>query len=230
MAHNTRNHAVAGTALLIGAAVSAFAATQAWINADATVPAGYLGGLGINGSLGFDHFVMPGGDGGDVTPLLIGSAAALAVSALLLFATRIPGLGVLWRFVALATAGLLGLTAAAGWGVVDDPLPVVADPESPAGTILGLGLSAAKFFKAVSVGPGLGLWLLTVGAAVAAIGALIPAARGRSVELPTVPVAPFQPPHHPGPMPAGWYPDQMDRRFVRFFDGVRWTEAIRPMN
>jgi hypothetical protein len=36
-AQNTRNHAVAGTALLIGAAVSAFAANQAWVSADATV-------------------------------------------------------------------------------------------------------------------------------------------------------------------------------------------------
>jgi hypothetical protein len=229
MAQNTRNHAVAGTALLIGAAVSAFAANQAWVSADATVPLGRYAGVGVTRSLGFDHFVTPGGAGGDVTPLLMGGAAALAVLALLLFATRIPGLGVLWRLVALVTAGLLGLTAAAGWGVINDPVSVLADPESSAGTILGLGLSIAEFFKAASVGPGLGLWLLTVGAVVAAIGALIPAARGRSVELPTVPVAPFQPPH-PGPMPAGWYPDQMDRRFVRFFDGVRWTDAIRPMN
>ena len=227
MAQNTRNHAVAGTALLIGAAVSAFAATQAWVSADATVPLGRYAGLGMNGSLGFDHFVTPGGSGGDVTPLLMGGAAALAVVALLLFATRIPGLGVLWRLVALATAGLLGLTAAAGWAVINDPVSVVADPESSAGTILGLGLSAAEFFTAGSVGPGLGLWLLTVGAGVAAIGALIPAARGRSVETPIAPGTAFQPPR-PDPMPAGWYPDQMDGRFVRFFDVARWTDAVRP--
>jgi hypothetical protein len=125
------------------------------------------------------------------------------------------------------TAGLLGLAAAAGWGVVDDPASVVADPESATGTILGLGVSIGEFFGVATLRPGLGLWLLTVGAGFAAIGALIPAARGRIVDAPGAPMAGY-PPSHPGPMAAGWYPDQIDGRFVRFFDGVRWTDAIRP--
>lgn len=27
---------------------------------------------------------------------------------------------------------------------------------------------------------------------------------------------------------AGWYPDQVDPRYVRWFDGQRWTEALMP--
>jgi hypothetical protein len=227
MVEDTRNHTVAGIGLLIGSAVSAFGASQAWVSLGATAPLGQNAGLGGHLSLGFDHFRTPSGDSGNLKPLLIGGAVALAVLALLLFATRIPGLGLLWRLVALMIAGLLGLTAAAGWGVINDPASVIADPESSAGPIIGLGLSIAEFFGAASVEPGLGLWLLTVGAGVAAIGALIPATRGRNVVTPSAPVAAFQSPN-PGPKPAGWYPDQMDGRFVRFFDGARWTDAVRP--
>ncbi|WP_100245452.1 DUF2510 domain-containing protein [Rhodococcus qingshengii] len=27
---------------------------------------------------------------------------------------------------------------------------------------------------------------------------------------------------------AGWYPDQIDRTRLRWFDGMRWTEATLP--
>lgn len=27
---------------------------------------------------------------------------------------------------------------------------------------------------------------------------------------------------------AGWYPDQVDPRYVRYFDGRQWTDALQP--
>jgi len=27
---------------------------------------------------------------------------------------------------------------------------------------------------------------------------------------------------------AGWYPDQVDPRYVRYFDGHQWTDALQP--
>lgn len=32
----------------------------------------------------------------------------------------------------------------------------------------------------------------------------------------------------PQAQPAGWYPDQVDVRFVRYWDGLRWTEHTQP--
>lgn len=32
----------------------------------------------------------------------------------------------------------------------------------------------------------------------------------------------------PQSVPAGWYPDQVDPRYVRWFDGTSWTDAVLP--
>lgn len=225
MGQQTRNHSVAGVALLAGAAMIAFGATQAWATG-ATPLVGRMAGLAPDGSLGFDLLLGPGGQLGDVKPLLLGGAAVLAVSALLLFLTRVPVLGVLWRLLALATVGGLGLASAAAWSVVKNPTSVLADGEWPVGQVHGMGTSVAQSFGVLDIQPGRGLWLLTIGCGVAGIGALIPAMRGRTVEVD--PSGPTGLRRAPTELPPGWYPDQLDRGLVRFFDGAKWTPATRP--
>jgi hypothetical protein len=225
MGQQTRNHSVAGVALLVGAAAIAFAATQPWITGAGALW-GRLAGITVNGSLGFDLLVAPGGEHGDVKPVLFGCAAALAVLALLLFVTRVPGLGVLWRFLALATLVLVGFTAWAAWSVVGSPASVVADPDSLPGQGLDIAVDIAETIGVATIRPGLGLWVLTIGFGVTGIGALIPASRGTgSVTDRRIPI---EPQSLGAAMPPGWYPDQFDARFVRFFDGNRWTGATQP--
>ncbi|WP_139228914.1 DUF2510 domain-containing protein [Blastococcus tunisiensis] len=180
----------------------------------------------VAGSLGFDRLLAPGGQYGNVEPLILGCAAALAVLALLLFVTRVPGLGVLWRVLALAALVLLGLTAVTAWSVVNDPASVVADPDTLAGQGFETGVALLEALGFAVVEPGVGLWLLTAGSAIAGIGVLVPATRSRTVAaLPHAVSMP--PPPGAGGLPPGWYPDQFDPRCVRFFDGRHWTGATR---
>jgi hypothetical protein len=225
MGQQTRNHSVAGVAVLAGAATIAFATTQAWVTGVATL-GGWVAGATPEGSLGFDRLIEPGNRYGDVTPLLLGGAAVLGVSALLLFVTRIPVLGILWRLLALATVLGLGVISVPAWGAVNDPATMAADPTSHSGRALGLGASVAGSSGLLDIEPGLGLWLLTIGIAVAGIGAVVPAIRGRTREMDAVEPSGLRR-SYTGATP-GWYPDQLDVGLVRFFDGVRWTAATRP--
>jgi hypothetical protein len=185
-----------------------------------------VAGATPEGSLGFDRLIQPGNRYGDVTPLLLGGAAVLGVSALLLFVTRIPVLGILWRLLALATVLGLGVISVPAWGAVNDPATMAADPTSHSGRALGLGASVAGSSGLLDIEPGLGLWLLTIGIAVAGIGAVVPAIRGRTREMDAVEPSGLRR-SYTGATP-GWYPDQLDAGLVRFFDGVRWTAATRP--
>jgi hypothetical protein len=225
---DTRNHSVAGVALLAGATGIAVGATQPWAT-DAMTLEAWVAGAAPRGSLGFDRLLGPDGQYGDVTPLLLGGAAVLGVSALLLFVTRVPSVGVLWRLPAVTTVVGLGAISVPAWSAVHDPTSVVADPESPRGALRGAGTSVAAAAGVLDVQPGPGLWLLTIGCAVAGIGALVPAVRGRRIVLDAPAPSGLRRPASTGVRrPPGWYPDQSDGTFVRFFDGVRWTGATRP--
>jgi hypothetical protein len=222
----TRNHAAAGVALLVGAALVAFSAGQAWLESRVTIPWGLFTELAPNKALGFDTLLAPGGQYGDVRPLLLGGAAVVGLCALLLFATRVPGVGVVWRLLALAAVAGIGIVAAVAWTVVSDPTSVVADDQSSLGEVIRTAESVATLSGLLEVGPGRGLWLLTIGGAVAGIGALVPAGRGvrpsvrATFESPAAVLAGDS-------MPPGWYPDQVDARFVRFYDGRQWTDAVQ---
>ena len=222
MADQTRNHSVAGVVMVVGAAVVGFASTQPWVAGGASVPWGPLGGLGLKGSMGFDVFVLPGGESGNVQPLILGGAAVLLVMALLLFVTRAPGVGIVWRVGALATALALGIGSAVAWSVVKNPASVVDASDTSLGGHLEDAASLAQGLGVLDVRPGAGLWLLTVGTGIAAIAGVIPAIRGQRAES-----APSSQQPAPGAL-AGWYPDQLDPRFVRYFDGTRWTPFTQP--
>ena len=70
MEKQTRNHSVAGFALLGSAAMIAFGATRPWVTGDEP-----LLGTATGDALGFDRLLGPGGRFGDVEPLLLGGAA-----------------------------------------------------------------------------------------------------------------------------------------------------------
>jgi hypothetical protein len=227
MARGTRNHSVTGVALLVSAALIGFASTQAWVATALHAPAGLLGELGPNYAFGFDKFPSEGSRGSDIRPILVVGSVGLAVFALLLFVTRVPGLGVLWRLLASLCVAASGFTAAIAWTTVKSPVSVVTDPESFFGSSFGTGINFAQNLGFLDIQPAMGLWLLTVGTGIAGIGLLIPAIRGQKWDTATPTAQPTFPP--PTSVPAaGWYPDQVDGRFLRYFDGVRWTDAIRP--
>jgi hypothetical protein len=224
MAQPTRNHSVAGVAVLAGAAMIALGATRAWGTGAVTLR-GWVADADPEGSLGFDLLPGPGSHYGDVTPLLMGGAAVLGMSALLLLVTRVPVVGILWRFLALATVAGVGAISVPAWSSVNAPASV-ADPGFPSAQTLDLAVSVAQSSGLLDIQPGPGLWLLTIGCGIAGIGALVPAIRGRTVEVEAATPAGLRR-SSTGTAP-GWYPDQVDRAFVRFFDGVRWTAATRP--
>jgi hypothetical protein len=243
----TRNNAVAGVPVLVGAAFMGFGATRPWADGTVTIPAGFLAGLTPGKSPGFDFLLMPGGSYGDVRPLILGASVVTGLAAIFLSVTRARGLGVLWRLLALPGVLGMGALAASTWSVVNNPASVIADPDSPLGRLVEGGLAGLETIGLANVKPGLGLWLLTVGCGIAAIGLLIPAVRhstyvpdaggtpatagppataGAPVSAHGWPaVAPVSgAPHGRVPLPAGWYPDQSDASLVRWYNGVHWTE------
>lgn len=230
MHRQVRNHTITGIFLLISAFVIAFGATQPWVTGAVQIlGVGPLAGARPNGGLGFDQLLVPGGRAGDVTPVLLGAAAGLGVTALLLLVTRIRGLGLLWRMVALVATAVPALVAFSAWSVVEDPASVVADDGSFLGVALDTAVSAVEGAGLAAVDPGVGLWLLTVGSALAAIGVFVPAIRSRVPLQDGSPAGPWQS-GSPGlsAVPPGWYPDQRETGALRFFDGARWTAHTRP--
>jgi len=77
MERHSRNNGVAGVGLLVGAALIAFASTQAWATGSLTIPFGRLAGLSPGDSLGFDVFLTANGQYGDVQPVILAGPPSL---------------------------------------------------------------------------------------------------------------------------------------------------------
>lgn len=206
--------------LLIGAALVAFSGTKPWAQGSIAAVWGRLAGLQLNGALGFDHALAPGPEEGDVRPAIFAAAAVLAVAALLLFITRVRGVGLLWRLLALAATAVPAWIAVVAWEVVENPASLVTDGDG-AGRGIEFTVQAAAVLGVAQASPGVGLWLLTAGSALAVIAVLIPASR--SVE----PMHRSFEPATAGGSPAGWYPAPDGQGRLRFFDGYAWTPHIR---
>lgn len=193
MIHYRRNNALAGIFMLVGCMLIGVGSGQPWVHIG-------IPWLHFDADFGFDQTVMSDGTTFDFKKLIIAIAVITSICAVALIATRVRGLGVLWRIIALACLAVLGGAMAFVWPVANDPAVLAHNiHNSAARTALIGGATLLKDFGAVSVGPSAGLWTVTVGVAIGVIGALIPGAhRDQWV--------PIYGPMPPGPPPPGSYP------------------------
>lgn len=175
MAHGPRRNNVLPGMLLLGGAIAIGASTLgAW--AKVSGPDIALG----NGKIGFNAIPnMSASSDSDATTILLVTAGVIAVSGLLLIATRVRALGLLWRLIALAGLVLPAILAVALWrDVTGDPAQVLSDPNASFVSRLGgLLTSGLENLGLVSLTPGSGLWLLTGGGIAVLIGIVVPAIR-----------------------------------------------------
>lgn len=316
MRERSRGIAVGGLVVLVGALVIGFATTQPWVHLGTSV----LDVFGISPSVSVRFGDVPLGSvgGPDLAIVLLGGDVLLAVLAVLLVAVRGRGPRILLRLGCGLLAAAAGVVAIGMWVAIGSPatigdLPNTNQVIDTAARLLAL----ARDGGVLDVAPGTGLWLLTIGAGLALVGACLPAVRtaprfdgrpaaaaGQPAASPspvfrtatTAPVAPTVPPA-PGPvsppiagpgverpawpvatpatastpapvampsaappaaassaapvsgqagtdqhvarpgetqripmqrsLPAGWYPDRAAPGLLRWFDGTRWTDAVR---
>ena len=177
MIRHRRNNAGAGVLLLLAAMLMGFSAVLPW--AQFTGPSLSLGHATTQ--IGYDYTPGVNAPTGDTTrAVIIGFAIALAILALALIATRVRGLGVLWRLLALP------ILALAAWGVwefwataIAQPDRFLADSPDVADQIFGAGFRLAELIGVVHVDAGAGLWIVSAACVLGLLALVIPA--GRSV-------------------------------------------------
>lgn len=167
-----RNSSLAAVVMLVGSALIAFGSTQSWAGVSV---------LTDKVDLDWDKTVTSDGSVSNFEPFLLTVSIAVAVCALLLMVTRVRGLGVVWRLISLAFLASFTFVLVLTWQTVNDPA-LLSKHLPGGGVVQGLGGLITNFFKttgALSVEPGKGLWLATIGCGLAAVGSLIPAFRSR---------------------------------------------------
>ena len=235
----------AGLLMVTGALLIVLASMRPWVSLNGP------GLLPVSVDLGFDDLLIKPPLGfWNAQPYLIAAALALAAGGVALTVARLRGVGRRWRWpVAALAVPVVGL-ATLIWVYVKGSeaafRPIVNQAAQFVPDFLGL--------DKIDVQAGSGLWLLTVGAVTAGVGALLPVPRSLASRVlpPTprpatgdyasrVPTGPNRTPP-PGPtahgaltvpraradFPPGWYPDQRNPQILRWFDGRVWTDVIRP--
>ncbi|HEV2887098.1 MAG TPA: hypothetical protein VGX49_09335 [Jatrophihabitans sp.] len=188
MVRHRRNNALAGIVMLNGVLVMAVGSTMPWGEFE-------VGGLNqptlpYQGRhvFGFDQTITSTGSVSDFHPAILIISGVVALCALALFATRVRGLGALWRVIALGSLVPVALVIGSLWSVFDDDPGTELEATNSA-PVRAFGLAMRTNAVTSSIGPG--LFALTIGGAVAVLGALIPAFRSKQVIG-----EPKQPPSH----------------------------------
>jgi hypothetical protein len=174
-----RNGTVAGTVMLLGALV---------VGAGSALPCariaspGFVASSGttMSAELGFGDLSNSHQSGADATKaLLIGAALLIGILGLALILTRVRGLGVLWRILALVALVLPASVTVVLWNYLNSsPADVLSDPTANMEDKLqGLGLSRADDLGILTIKPATGLWLLSAGTLLTFIALWIPATR-----------------------------------------------------
>ena|SRR5664280_359976 len=173
-----RNNVLPGLLVAVGGVLVFLASAKPWIAV-----------TGFPVSITFKSIVQVGLDpnysqGADVSlrQLMQILAAGVGVAGILLLATRIPGLGVLWRLAALGLAVIPGLIFYYVWQAANaSPLEALQDPSaSLADKIRGVVVGVPERIGIVHVGPATGLYAGIAGLVCVVLGCFVPA--GRSEE------------------------------------------------
>lgn len=179
MVRHRRNNALAGIVMLNGVLVMAAGSTLPWGEFS-------FGGLldqssspyGGRHVFGFDQTIMPTASVSDFRPAILIISGVVALCALALFATRVRGLGALWRVIALGSLVPVAMVVVSLWSVFDnDPGTEMAATDSA--PVRAFGVALGPYAGNSSIGPG--LFALTIGCGVTMLGALIPAFRSKQV-------------------------------------------------
>ena len=144
-------------------------------------------GLGVTKRLGLT--LQPHGGYGqseEIRLILWGACGGLVVLALLLLATRVRFLGIVWRAGGVVVAAVPTFYVYAAWAFVSDPMGAIGNEDT--GTLARLaraGADATRTLGLWDVTPGPGLYLLTAGILVFLIALLIPSGKRTCPAHPT---------------------------------------------
>ncbi|HEY0166736.1 MAG TPA: hypothetical protein VGB75_06805 [Jatrophihabitans sp.] len=178
MFRHRRNNGLAGIVMLNGVVLMAFGSTLPWGRFEVggtnkeTLP------YGGSHEFGFDQTITSDGSLSDFGPTILVISGVVALCALALFATRIRGLGALWRVISLVSLVPVALVVGSLWSVFDDD-PGTEMEGTDSALVRAFGLAMRTNAVSSSIEPG--LFLITIGCGVAVVGSLIPAFRSKEV-------------------------------------------------
>ena len=180
-----RNNVLPGFLVAVGGVLVFLASTKPWI-----VVTGFPISVTFKSIVqaGVDPNFSQGADG-NLRQLMQILAGGVGVAGILLLATRIPGLGVLWRLAALGLAVIPGLIFYHVWQAANaSPLEALQDPSaSVVDKFKGLFLGGMEAVGLIHVGPATGLYLGIAGLVCVVLGCFVPArhseAQGRTRKL-----------------------------------------------
>jgi len=145
------------------------------------------------------------------------TAGLIALFAVILLATRIPGLGILWRILAFITLAIIGVYAVIHWYFISNYKQVIVPDQDGIGDDALRGAATfAENLGLLAVTPGVGLILLSSGILVGIIAILLPAGKSQRVVAVPIDVRALPPGNWPVPpqqyLQHGHYPPQPIRQ------------------
>lgn len=172
--------------------------------------------------------------------LLMPLGLVLGILAIFLMATRVRGLGTLWRIGSLICFSLAAVFTLYCWNIVaGNPLGVGTSPEASDGSasdkFVAISQAVLQNFGIVTINAGAGLYVISLGTVLALIGCCIPASKRTEMVHPQM----TRPSTHPNQgavapprsvraiqeTPAGWYHVEGG---YRYWDGEQWSDEFSP--
>lgn len=237
MIRHRRNNLAAGLVILTGAIIITFAPALPMVTFK-TMSIGLNIGV-VDLDLNYEHEIVPPA----ILALFFTFGIIMIIAAILLIATRVRGLGILWRVGTLLSFTITAMLIVYVWDVVGgDPLGLLnstgTTQTSGSVDIDAVTATLEEILKGagiISMTPAIGLYLATLGAAMILIGCCIPSIkRSEIVHVQRTEAALSQPrpqdahlniPIQFQETPADWY--HVDGGY-RYWDGKYWTDEFSP--
>jgi len=179
MVKHRRHHAPSVIVLLVGVLLIAGGSALPWgefsFEPGLDQPPMPYGGshvFGFDQTLAFGHSVVNFG------PVLLAISGMVALCALALWFTRVRGLGIAWRVIALGSLVPLALVLDSLWSIFDES-PGTDLQQADSAPVRAFGLAVSNHGATSHVGPG--LLMVSFGFVVVVLGCLIPAIRSKQV-------------------------------------------------